>query len=198
MLNTEDKILDATIELLDNEGFNGATTKKIASTAGVNEVTVFRKFKNKKRLLRAAKERGANQFLEELETLFDIDEEEDVETYLMTLWNNASKKIDKRINLMRISMEEVRGIPIEEKVFPKVSRLINQNLTQYFQKLINNGIMKDIDPEAAAMTMFSIVCQITIYGKIYEQYPEETMEKYMKDSLKIFLHGVLKNQSKDE
>lgn len=193
MVSTEDKILNATIDLLDNEGLNGATTRRIASEAGVNEVTVFRKFKNKKSLLRAAKERGANQFLEELETLFDIDEDDDVETYLMTIWKNASKKIDKRINLIRISMEEVRGIPIEDKVFPKISRLIKQHLTMYFKKLIEKGILKDIDPEAAAMTIFSIVFHITIYGKIYEQYPEETMEQNMEKSLKIFLHGVLRN-----
>lgn len=192
MVSTEDKILDATIELLDNEGINGATTRKIASEAGVNEVTVFRKFKNKKRLLRAAKERGANQFLEELETLFDIDEVDDVEAYLMAIWKNASKKIDKRINLIRISMEEVRGIPLEDKVFPKISRLIKQHLAEYFQKLIDRGIVKDIDPDAAAMTIFSIVFHITIYGKIYEQYPEETMEETMEKSLKIFLYGILK------
>ncbi len=192
MVSTEDKILDATIKLLDEDGLNGATTRKIASEAGVNEVTVFRKFKNKKRLLRAAKERSANQFLDELETLFDIDDEGDVETYLMTIWKNASKKIDKRANLMRISMEEVRGIPLEEKVFPKVSRMIKHHLEEYFQKLIDKKVMKDIDPEAAALTMFSIVFQITIFGKIYEQKSDESMEKNMQNSLKIFLHGVLK------
>ncbi|UTB32152.1 MAG: hypothetical protein NKF70_11710 [Methanobacterium sp. ERen5] len=66
-------------------------------------------------------------------------------------------------------------------------------MTIYFQNLIENGIVKDIDPDAAAMTIFSIVFHITIYGKIYEQYPKETMEKNMEKSLKIFLHGVLKN-----
>lgn len=193
MANTEDKILDATIKLLDDDGLNGATTRKIANEAGVNEVTVFRKFKNKKRLLRAAKERSATQFLEELETLFDIDDDGDVETYLMTIWQNASKKIDKRNNLIRISMEEVRGIPLEEKVFPKISRMIKDHLAEYFQKLIEKGIMRNIDPDAAALTMFSIVFQITIFEKIYEQKPEENMEQNMKNSLKIFLHGVLEN-----
>lgn len=192
MVSTENKILDATIKLLDNEGLNGATTRKIAIEARVNEVTVFRKFKNKNRLLRAAKERCATQFLEELETLFEIDEDCDVETYLMTIWKNATKKIDKRINLIRISMEEVRGIPLEEKVFPKISTMIKQQLTEYFERLIDRGIMKDIDPEAAALTMFSIVFQITIFGRIYEQKSYENMEENMKNSLNIFLRGILK------
>lgn len=39
---TEQKIVDATIFLLDKEGMNGTTTKKIAKKAEVSEVTVFR------------------------------------------------------------------------------------------------------------------------------------------------------------
>ena len=38
---TEQKIVDATIFLLDKEGMNGTTTKKIAKKAEVSEVTVL-------------------------------------------------------------------------------------------------------------------------------------------------------------
>ena len=122
MQDTEDKILDATIKLLDKDGWKGATTKRIASEAGVNEITLFRKFHNKEQLLKAAKKRSASRFLEELELLFKIEDSGDIETYLTTIWKNASEMIDKRINLIRISMEEVRGIRIKEKVLPKISR----------------------------------------------------------------------------
>ncbi|MDP3484393.1 MAG: helix-turn-helix domain-containing protein, partial [Methanobacteriaceae archaeon] len=80
MDNTEDRILDATIKLLDEVGWDGATTKKIAAEAGVNEVTLFRKFKTKNLLLEAAKNRGAINFLEELEELLKIDPESDIQT----------------------------------------------------------------------------------------------------------------------
>ncbi|MCG7754959.1 TetR/AcrR family transcriptional regulator, partial [Flavihumibacter cheonanensis] len=73
MDSTEKRILDATIRILDKEGWDGATTKRIAAEAGVNEVTLFRKFKTKKRLLEAAKTRCANKFLDELELLLEID-----------------------------------------------------------------------------------------------------------------------------
>ena len=56
MDNTEDRILDATIKLLDEVGWDGATTKRIAAEAGVNEVTLFRKFKTKNLMLRSSKE----------------------------------------------------------------------------------------------------------------------------------------------
>ena len=191
LMNTEDKILDATIMLLDQVGWKGATTKRIASEAGVNEVTVFRKFKNKEALLKAAKERSANTFLDELDSLFDIDDSCDVDVYLMTIWKNASQMIDKRINLIRISMEEVRGIPLEEKVLPKISDMISHHLVEYFQKQIKRGVIRNIDPEVAGLTIFSIVFQMNVMWKIYEQKQEKDQEQYMKNFLEIFLNGII-------
>ena len=49
--NTEEKIIKATFDILQKEGVQKATTKKIAAEAGVNEVTIFRKFENKKNLV---------------------------------------------------------------------------------------------------------------------------------------------------
>ena len=42
--NTSEKIIKATLRVLQKEGFEKATTKKIAAEAGVNEITIFRKF----------------------------------------------------------------------------------------------------------------------------------------------------------
>jgi hypothetical protein len=54
--NTEEKIMKATFDILQREGLAKTTTKKIAAEAGVNEVTIFRKFENKKNLINATKE----------------------------------------------------------------------------------------------------------------------------------------------
>jgi AcrR family transcriptional regulator len=47
-------ILEAALALLAESGFHGATTRAIALRAGVNEVTLFRRFGSKEALLRAA------------------------------------------------------------------------------------------------------------------------------------------------
>ena len=196
MQDTEDKILDATIKLLDKDGWKGATTKKIASEAGVNEITLFRKFHNKEQLLKAAKKRSASRFLEELDLLFKIDDNGDIKSYLTTIWQNASEMIDKRINLIRISMEEVRGIPLEEKVLPKISKMIIEHLINYFQKKIDQGLIRDIDPEVAALNIFSIVFQMDIVWKIYDQKPPVTNEYIMENFFDIFLNGILVHDTK--
>lgn len=48
MDDTSQKIIDATMALIRDKGYVATTTKDIAHLAGVNECTLFRKFKNKK------------------------------------------------------------------------------------------------------------------------------------------------------
>ncbi len=48
---TKMRILDATLQLIWKYGITNTTTKRIAEEAGVNEVTIFRKFKNKGNLI---------------------------------------------------------------------------------------------------------------------------------------------------
>ena len=48
MDETSQRIIDATMSLIRDNGYVATTTKDIARAAGVNECTLFRKFKNKK------------------------------------------------------------------------------------------------------------------------------------------------------
>ena len=43
----ETKIFSAALDILISHGYEGATTQKIADVAGVNEVTLFRKYGSK-------------------------------------------------------------------------------------------------------------------------------------------------------
>lgn len=51
--DTEARILTAAAELIAERGYTGTTTSAIAERAGVNEVTVFRRFESKAGILRA-------------------------------------------------------------------------------------------------------------------------------------------------
>lgn len=48
------RLFQAALELLAERGYRGATTREIARRAGVSEVTLFRRFGSKKRLLQEA------------------------------------------------------------------------------------------------------------------------------------------------
>src|SRR5260370_21776233 len=49
-----DRILRAFLQLAGQRGLDGTTTRELARVAGVNEVTIFRRFGDKQGLARAA------------------------------------------------------------------------------------------------------------------------------------------------
>jgi AcrR family transcriptional regulator len=60
-MDTRERILSAAAQVFGASGVRGATTRRIAERAGVNEVTVFRLFGDKKTLLKEAVRRGASE-----------------------------------------------------------------------------------------------------------------------------------------
>lgn len=54
MVVSRQKLLDAAMRVFAESGFRGATTRRIAEEAGVNEVTLFRHFKSKTALINEA------------------------------------------------------------------------------------------------------------------------------------------------
>src|SRR5437868_12574436 len=53
-MEARQKILEAAVRVFAATGYRGATTRRIAQEAGVNEVTLFRQFGSKEELLREA------------------------------------------------------------------------------------------------------------------------------------------------
>ncbi len=58
---SREKLLEAAIQVFAESGFRGATTRRIAEAAGVNEVTLFRRFKSKAALIDEAARRYVEQ-----------------------------------------------------------------------------------------------------------------------------------------
>lgn len=77
---TAARLLAATLEVLNEAGWEGATTRAIAHRAGVNEVTLFRHFGTKQGVMVAAVARALAEFTETVE-----DPSGDLESRLIAL-----------------------------------------------------------------------------------------------------------------
>ncbi|MBV7331493.1 TetR/AcrR family transcriptional regulator [Chloroflexi bacterium TSY] len=62
---SDEAILEKAMEVIIEQGYTGATTKQIAAAAGINELTLFRRFENKKNLVLAAARREVEEFADE-------------------------------------------------------------------------------------------------------------------------------------
>lgn len=187
---TEQKIIDATIFLLDKEGMNGTTTKKIAKKAEVSEVTVFRKFKSKDNLLKIAKIYYSDYFLEKISDIFTNYEDTDLESLLKNTWWKLVNFLDNNLDIIKIALDELMSSPEEEKIFSKFSDEVLKNLTNIFQEQIDKGKIRKINPSAAALTVFSVIVEGIIFWKFESKVSNDDTNKYLDDFLDIFINGI--------
>lgn len=187
---TEQKIVDATIFLLDKEGMNGTTTKKIAKKAEVSEVTVFRKFKSKDNLLKIAKIYYSDYFLEKISDIFTNYEDTDLESLLKNTWWKLVNFLDNNLDIIKIALDELMSSPEEEKIFSKFSDEVLKNLTNIFQEQIDKEKLRKINPSAAALTVFSVIVEGIIFWKFESKVSNDDINKYLDDFLDIFINGI--------
>ena len=187
---TEQKIVDATIFLLDKKGMNGTTTKKIAKKAEVSEVTVFRKFKSKDNLLKIAKIYYSDYFLEKISDIFTNYEDTDLESLLKHIWGKLVNFLDNNLDIIKIALDELMSNPEEEKIFSKFSDEVLKNLTNIFQEQIDKGKIRKIIPSAAALTVFSVIVEWIIFWKFESKVSNDDTNKYLDDFLDIFINGI--------
>lgn len=188
--STDEKIVDATFRILQKEGVEKTTTKKIAAEAGVNEVTIFRNFKNKKNLIEVVKDYYLNMFIEMLEDIFDFDEDEEMDDYLKNNFIELINLPEEKFSIVKIAMEEVREIPDKKLLISTITDAILNKLEEFFTMQREKGNIKDIDPRTIAITCFSITFQSVVLWKTYNNTLDFETEKYGDEFLNILYNGI--------
>lgn len=188
--STEYNIIKATLFLLDKNSINNTTTKKIAEKAGVSEVTIFRKFKNKNELINIAKKYCYKNFINKIEKILEYDSNTTLKEYLYNIWIECVELSDKNLNMIKITVDEIRENQIEDKVLPKFSNVIINKLTEFFNYLIKKGEIRKINPNVAALTIFSTIFEAIVLWKIYGIEPKKNINIYLNDFFDIFINGI--------
>lgn len=188
--STDEKIIRATFGILQKEGFAKATTKKIAAEAGVNEVTIFRKFQNKNNLVEITKEYYLEMFLEKLEDIFDFSDDDEIEEYLHSNFVGLLELSEDDFSIIKVAMEEVRDIPEKKLLISRITTLIIDKLEQFFKSQIEKGKIRAVDSRVLAGMCFSITFQSIILWKIYDKSPGIETDQYGKNFLDILYNGI--------
>lgn len=189
-LSTEEKIISASFHILEKEGISGATTKKIAAKAGVSEVTLFRKFENKEKLLSAVNEHYSNILLERLNQIFEFDPKMSIEEYFNKCYYELINLKENELNILKIEMEGIISLPNEKKIFLEITEKINKKLTEFFSIKIRQNEIRDVDPEVLALNMLNITIESAIIWKIYGKKPQTPSKNYAENFLDILINGI--------
>ena len=187
---TDEKIIKATFELLQEEGFAKATTKKIAANAGVNEVTIFRNFTNKKNLVEATKEYYLQILINKLEEIFEFEEDDGIEEYLKISFFGILNLSEEDLSILRVAMEEVRQDPEKRILISDITDVVLNKLEEFFKLKMEQGIIRQVNPKSLAIMCFGMLFQSVILWKIYNHNLDFETNFYADDLLNIMFEGI--------
>lgn len=196
-MNAEQKILDAALKVFASDGYSGATTRKIAEEANVAEVTIFRKFQSKENLLREVLIKNRIE-ISDLDNLFRIDKEADIETDLRILGKKIAKDMtDKKRDskhrmLMFMLFEEGRRRPEVGEVLTSVFQMYITRLSEYFELQIKNKKMRNINSRSAALTFISYFVYTSLLRGVVDDSFLGNSDEEIDRFINIFTKGILK------
>jgi AcrR family transcriptional regulator len=170
------QILDAAVTVFAEKGFHRATTKNIASEAGVAEGTIYNYFDSKGDLLI-----GIVARLTELETL---DEElaealqGDVRDFFITMFRRRIEHIEEAQEVLRAIMPEVMvNSELREHYYQRSVLRVAGLLEQYVRARIELGHIRPVDvtlATRAVQAMFIGLLILRLFG-------DETIETGWED-----------------
>ena len=134
-LDTRGRIIQAASDLFANKGYAGTTTRSIAETAGVNEVTLFRHFGSKENLAREIMNQfGGMAVAENMENLLSGNYRED----LLMVGRMMLTVMTERNDAIRMAICEAGHFPEFRDVVAENPRQLRRMLARYFQSLMKN------------------------------------------------------------
>lgn len=188
-ISTAEKLLLAAIDVMSMKGYNGASTKEIAAKAGVNEVTLFRHYGNKAKLLEAALDRFhyADVMIDLFHNLLTGELESDLlliaRTYQSTMFRNKK--------LFSIVHKEGNSLPIDKNASSRHPEKLRELLTEYFTGLKERG---EIETDNPALLAESYQC--TNFGYFNSRLnsdqiePDSDTEQYIQHMVQIFVKAL--------
>jgi len=187
---TAERIIEAALQLISEKGYTAATTKTIAELAGVNEVTLFRHFGNKRGLLKAIVEQFSYYPLlqQEIHQNVTWDLEKDLLNFslkhfefLMSIKDLVMIGFKESIQFPEIS-EEIANIPL----------LIKKELCHYFQEMQQRGKIREVDFEAAALSLIALnFGHFMSRARLGTMVSDIPTEELLQTSVAIFSRGLV-------
>jgi AcrR family transcriptional regulator len=186
-MTARDQLLDAAARLYAEAGYRGATTRRIAGQAGVNEVTLFRHFGSKDALMKEAIARAGLSAVTELLPQNPRDPFRELRD-----WAKAHiAELRERRSLIRTSMGEIEqhpGIFAQQNSQPAVA---GKALYHYLRRLREVGLAKAQFDETAASAMLMGVLFADAMGRdimpdLYRNEPEQALDEYVR----LFIRSI--------
>jgi AcrR family transcriptional regulator len=192
---TSQKLLDATMKLISEKGYLGATTREIARLAGVTELTLFRHFGTKERLFEELLR--SHTFLPRLKELITELDGLSCEDALRLIATRFLMSLKERKSMVKIMYSEVTSYPDKIRhLYNKFIEDLGTALAPYFETLREKGHLRTVSPELAARIFLGMLFSYFRSEEIMREggMTKIKMEKHIRELVDIFMHGTMRHE----
>ncbi len=195
------QILEAALDVFAEWGFEGATTKEIATRADVTHGLIYFYFSSKEELFAAVCARQAEFVSKQLGRAIERDADEAPDILLRCAITHFVEAIaaPRTISLLRIMMrtnvhDKPCGVAGEagRKRMRAFGLQIGEALGQYLDAQMEQGTLRAVDTKLTAQLMASAIVQLVICRALNDESLERYSLQQLADSISdVFLHGLL-------
>ncbi len=183
---TSARLIQAALEMFSIRGM-AATTREIAEAAGVNEVTLFRLFETKERLLAAVVREVVRAESEALDRVDfeDFDIRRDIAVVAEVFYDTHFRYQA----FLRTILAHRMHPKMTEEIVREAIQPLREKFIRYLAEGQRRGVIRpglDLMPAVDAFTgmIFAAVLRRAVYS------PGYTREAYLSTCVDLFLHGI--------
>lgn len=190
--STKARLIEAALDLFAERGVTETTTKAVAERAQVNEVTLFRNFGNKYRLLLAVIEDSA-VFAKLVHALVaQANAKDNVADFLAEYAQESLRTLDKAPDLVRSIVGEAGNYPVENRLaLGKGLNEANRYVAGYLEEVIaKEGLVSNLTSEQIVNLLNFMLVGYFVVKSSCEGYTFwEEQDDFLESLVRLFLQG---------
>ncbi|MEN9871883.1 MAG: hypothetical protein RLZZ171_2875 [Cyanobacteriota bacterium] len=190
--STKARLIEAALDLFAERGVTETTTKAVAERAQVNEVTLFRNFGNKYRLLLAVIQDSA-VFAKLVHALVEqANAEDNVADFLQEYAQESLRTLNKAPDLVRSIIGEAGNYPVENRIaLGKGLSEVNRYVAKYLEEAIaKENLSSDLTPEQIVnLFNFSLLGYFIVESSTEDYNYLSDHNNFLETLVTLFLQG---------
>jgi AcrR family transcriptional regulator len=190
IIKRKNRIIIEAIDLLDESGIQGLTTKEIAKRQGITEPAIYRQFDSKKQIILSVLEEFSKYDHTIRSTLLQqpMRFEEKIAFYVNSYISYYESY--PQISVIMFSADVYR---YDEETFSFMKEVLDSRevfLKEIVRKAIEEGeVKRDSDPEEIADSIQGLIWWYTFKWRIID--PGMSLKKTIQDRLKTLITGII-------
>lgn len=198
---TEERILEAALNLFSEKGYSGASTSEIAKEANVAEGTIFRYFPQKKDMLLGVVSKlvdamGDQMVMTPLEKIYEENKDAPPEVLLKAILMDRVALFNKVSDHIKVILTEMQYHEEVLEIFvTKILKKILVYVEKVYSDFVKRGYFRDdIPPFTVFRTLIAGVAGMVVQRKLVPEITREGLELETEVDMiiDVFMNGMKK------